>query len=229
MGNLMQRIKIGLYIFVIVLVGALFVVRAHNAVQKTNYFTRTIEDDGDVQISLSYPAKILSPRTEMSYPLTISFSNYGDLSPVRVYEFAFESSTLLFMDSKEDEVSPRLQITSNYDSIEKNIYIRPFLAETYPSLHQISVKVFLDGQELKAQPDPIDIKTEPRWFSYLSLVATSILEISIASALVTWIANALDTTWSSRKELLIRRQDEIRELIFFPKSDSDALSTPFVE
>lgn len=59
MGIASYRIKIGLYVFVIVLVGVLFGVRVNNAWLKTNYSSQVIFRDGDAQISLHHPARIL--------------------------------------------------------------------------------------------------------------------------------------------------------------------------
>ena len=216
MGNAFYRIKIGLYVFVIALVGMLFAVRAYNALQKTVYLTPAIFDNGDVRISLSYPAKILSPKNETSYPLTISFIRLRDLSQSHAYEIVFESSTLLFVDAKGAEITPRFQITSEHVFIEQNVYVRPFQSERYPASHAISIKILVDGQEYLSQPDPIEIKTEPKWLSYLSLAAASLLEISIASALVTWIANTLDTTWNARKELISQMQNDLSNLASLP-------------
>ena len=216
MGNAFYRIKIGLYVFVIVLVGALFAVRTYNALQKTVYLTPAIFDNGDVRISLSYPAKILSPKNETSYPLTISFIRLRDLSKSYAYEIVFESPTLLFVDAKGAEITPRFQITSEHALLEQNVYVRPFQSEMYLASHVIFIKILVDGREYLSQPDPIEIKTEPKWFSYLSLIAASLLEISIASALVAWIATALDTTWNARKELISQKRNDLNSLASLP-------------
>jgi len=216
MGNAFYRIKTGLYVFVIALVGVLFTVRAYNAVQKSVYLSPTIFDNGDVQVSLSYPARILSPKNEASYPLTVSFVRLRNSSPSQTYEIVLESPTLLFVDAKGVAITPHFQFASDSAFIEQNIYVRPFQSENYPSSHPIFIKVLVDGQEYQPQPAAIEIKTEPQWFSYLSLIAASLLEISIASVLVTWIVTALDTTWNARKELRDQRRTDLRNLISQP-------------
>lgn len=217
MGIALHRIKSWIYTFVIVVVVALVVVRAYNALQRTTYLTQPIVNTGTgIQVSLSYPAKIPGSKIEASYPLTIAFANQGDLLSAHTYEFIFESPTLIFTDSKGDEVAPRIQITSDYAFIEKSIYVRSFLAEQYPNLHNISVKALADGQELKIQPVSIKIKNEPLWFSYASLFASSILEISVVLGLAGWIIKTLDDAQSTRKEMMGKYRDEVQKLTTLP-------------
>lgn len=66
MGSKFYQVKIGLYVFVILMVGILFAVRVNNAWQKTNYSTDDIFQDGDVHIFLHYPVKILSAKNDAS-------------------------------------------------------------------------------------------------------------------------------------------------------------------
>ena len=161
MGNLLHRIKGWIYGFVIVVVVALIIVRAYNVLQKTSYHDQQIfNTSSGMQVSLSYPNKISGSEVEGIYPMTISFVNREDLSSVHAYDFVFESPTLLFTDSKGDDVSPDIQISSEYTYIEKSIYVRPFLAEHYPGFHKISIRVLVDGQEIMTRPDFIDIKNE---------------------------------------------------------------------
>ncbi len=216
MGFAFYRLKIGLYVFAVILVGVLFVVRIHNALQKSGYRTHPIYGEGDVAISVNFPAKILSPKNENSYPLTLSFTNLGDVSQAHVYEITFESSSLLFVDAEGVEIEPRLQIAGNRAFLEQNIHIRPFLAEEYPVNHKIAIQVWVDGQKPQVQPAPIEIKTEPRLFSFLSLAAASLLEVSIVVALVTWIANAIDTALNLKREKVNQRRNDLNSLSALP-------------
>lgn len=217
MGNV-YRIKTGLYVLVVVLVGVLFAVRIYNTIQKTNYATQTILDKDGVKITLSYPVKILSPKSDINYPITISFlnPNSGDPSKPQNYEIVFESPSLLFVDSKGVDSAPSLQFSREAGYVEKAVYVRPFLAKPYANKHVISATIMGDGQQLNAQIGSVAIKTEPNWFSYLSLIAASLLEISIAAALVTWIANALDSASTSRKDLIAKRRTEVQGLRDLP-------------
>ena len=212
MGNSFYKIKIGLYIFVIVLVGALFIVRVHNALQKTDYLTKSIFENGDVTISISYPEAILSPKNDVSYPLTISFNHYGNLTQSHTYEVFLEAPSLLFVDAKGADVAPHFQFTDEHAFIEQNIYIRPFLAETYPMEHGLNAQVLIDGQKTQIQSVPIEIQTEPWWFSFLSLAAAAFLEVSIFGALVTWVIGALDSASNTRKERISQIRKDFGEL-----------------
>jgi len=217
MGNALHRAKGWIYGFVMVVVLILVSIRAYNAWQKTTYHTRPIEGVGEgIQISLNYPVKIPGSKIEALYPLTIGFTNQGDRSQAHTYEFIFESPTLLFTDSEGGEVASQVQITSDYAFIEESIYIRPFLAEQYPGFNRISVKVLLDGEKIETQPDFIEIKNEPLWFSYASLFAASILEVSVVLALLGLIINFIGNAQESQKELMERRNADLQELAARP-------------
>jgi len=209
MGSKFYQIKIGLYVFVILMVGTLFAVRVHNAWQRTNYVTETIFESGDVQIALSYPDKILSARNEASYPLTLAFNYIGDTTSPHTYEISLQSPTFLFVDAKGSEVTPHFQFTSDYAFLERSLYVRPYLSEFYTDRHVIDIQVIVDGQETQNLPAPIEIQTEPWLFSFFSLAASSLLEISIVSAFIAWIANAIDASSTARKE----RVAKIREAL----------------
>lgn len=216
MGSAFYRIKIGLYIFVIIMVGILFAVRVHNALQKVNYSTETVLESGDAQISLHYPDKILSAKNDASYPLTLSFYYIGDRTSPHTYEISLESPTLLFMDAKGAEITPHFQFTNERVFFEQNVYVRPYSSDAYPQRHVINIQVVVDGQIRPNQPTPIEIKTEAEWISFFSLAAASLLEISIASALVTWTVNALDTALTSRKERVTEKRDKLNSLVTMP-------------
>lgn len=216
MGIASYRIKIGLYVFVIVLVGILFIVRVNNAWQKTNYSTQVIFNDGDIQISLHYPAKILSSKNDSAYPLTLSFYYTGDMTAPHTYEIFLQSSTLLFVDSKGTESTPRFIFTSDQKFFEQSIYVRPYLSQEYHQKHLIDISARIDGTQASVQPNPIEIEVEPHWVSFFSMAAASFLEISILGALVTWIANAIDTALNLRKELIIQIRNELNSLASLP-------------
>ncbi len=217
MGAILHRIKGWIYGFVIVIVGLLVIVRAYNSLQRITYLTQQLDGIGTgIQVTLNYPEKIPGSKIEASYPLTVTFANPGNLSPSHTYEFIFESSTLLFTDSKGGEVAPCIQITSAYAFIEKSIYVRPFLAEQYPARHKVFVKVLVDGQEVKPQSDFIEIQNEPIWFSYASLVAASILEISVVLGLAGWIIKTIDEAQSASKELAEKHRNELQTMRFLP-------------
>lgn len=216
MGSNFYRVKIGLYILVILTVGILFGMRVHNAWQRTNYITETVFDNGDTQVTLSYPAKILSARNEASYPLTLAFYYTGGTTSPHTYEISLQSPTLLFVDAKGLEVTPRFQFTSDDVFLARSLYVRPYLSEFYPDHHVIDIQVFVDGQETQNLPAPIEIQTEPWLFSFFSLAAASFLEISILAALVTWVVNAIDTAWNARKELISQRRNDLNSLASLP-------------
>ncbi len=215
-GSKFYQIKIGLYVFVILMVGTLFAVRVHNAWQRTNYVTETIFENGDIQIALSYPEKILSARNDASYPLTLAFNYTGDTTSPHTYEISLQSPTFLFVDAKGSEVTPHFQFTSDYAFLERSIYVRPYLSEFYPDRHVIDIQVIVDGQETQNLPAPIEIQTEPWLFSFFSLAAASLVEISVATALITWIVNAIDTAWNARKELISQRRNDLNSLASLP-------------
>lgn len=209
MGSAFYRIKVGLYVFVIIMVGILFGVRVYNTFQKTTYLTTPIFEDSVAQISLSHPIRILSPRNETSYPLTLAFVRNNDALPLsRTYTVTLESPTLLFLDARGTEVTPLFQFTDAGIFAEQSIYVRPYLSEFYPQRHVITMHV-IEEQIATIHSSSIEIQTEPGWFSIFSLAASSLLEISIASALIAWIANAIDVSSTARKE----RVAKIREVI----------------
>lgn len=214
MGTTLSRVKIGLYVLVIILVGALFVTRVYNALQKTTYLTQSIIDDGNVQIQVSYPARILSPKNDIAYPITVSFLNRGNIA--LSYEVQLASPTLLFVDAKGGESAASFQFDSAQAFVEKTVYVRPFLSGFYPQNHGVTAQVLENGNKLQIQPVSVVIKTEPQWLSFLSFASASLLEISIASALVTWIANALDAAWNSRKERISQWKTDLSVLISLP-------------
>lgn len=208
-SRIIYQLKIGLYVFVVLMVGTLFAVRVHNAWQKTNYAREVIFRDGDIEISLHYPAKILSPKIDTNYPLTLSFYYTGDSTSLHTYEISLQSPTLLFVDAKGVEITPHFQFTSSQTVYEQSVYVRPYLSESYPNRHTIDIQTFVDGQGAQTQSAPIEIQTEPRWLSFFSLAAVSLVEISVATALITWIINAIDATSTARKE----RVAKIREVL----------------
>jgi hypothetical protein len=212
MGSKFYQIKIGLYVFVILMVGTLFAVRVHNTWQRTNYVTETIFESGDVQIALSYPDKILSARNEASYPLTLAFNYTGDTTSPHTYEISLQSPTLLFVDAKGLEVTPRFQFTSDHAFLERSLYVRPYLSEFYPDRHVIDIQVIVDGQETQNLPAPIEIQTESWLFSFFSLAAASLVEISVATALITWIFNAIDESSTARKEQVAQIREALSGL-----------------
>lgn len=216
MGINLYRTKISLYIFVIIMVGTLFSMRLYNAWQKANYITELVFENGDTKISLHHPNKILSAKNDASYPLIFSFYYTGDIASPHTYEISLESPTLLFVDAEGAETTPRFQFTSDRAFIEQSIYVRPYLSEAYPQNHVINMQVVVDGQVEPNQPTPIEIEVEAEWVSFFSLAATSLLEISIASALVTWAVNALDTALTSRKERVTEIRDKLNDLITLP-------------
>ncbi len=212
MGIASYRIKIGLYVFVIILVGILFGVRAYNTLQKTIYYTEVIFENKDVQISLHYPHKILSPKNDVSYPLILSSYYAGDITSPQTYEISLQSPTLLFVDAKGAEITPHFQFTSDHAFLERSVYVRPYLSESYPNRHVIDIQVFVDGQEAQNPSAPIEIQTESWWFSFFSLAASSLLEISIASALIAWIANAIDASSTAQKERVAKIREALNGL-----------------
>lgn len=212
MGSQFYQVKIGLYILVIAMVGILFGVRVNNAWQKTIYARETIFRDGDIEISLNYPAKILSPKIDANYPLTLSFYYTGDTTSPHTYEISLQSPTLLFVDAKGVELTPHFQFISNQTFYEQSVYVRPYLSETYPERHVISVQVLVDGQAAQAQSAPIEIQTEAWWFSFFSLAAASLVEISVATALITWIVNAIDASSTARKERVAKIREALNSL-----------------
>ncbi|MCK6583132.1 MAG: hypothetical protein HUU11_06830 [Anaerolineales bacterium] len=216
MGIASYRIKIDLYVFVVVIVGILFGVRVYNAWQKTNYTTEVVFRDGDIQISLHYPVKILSSKNDASYPLILSFSYTGDITEPHTYEIFLQSSTLLFVDAKGSELTPRFQFTSDQMFFEQSMYVRPYLSKEYHQKHLIDVSMLVDGKPVSIQSQPVEIAVVSHLFSFLSLAAASFLEISILGALVTWIANAIDTALNLRKELIIQIRNELNSLASLP-------------
>lgn len=216
MGTFLSRVKIGLYVLVIILVGTLFATRVYNALQKTTYLTQSIFDDGNVQIQISFPARILSPKNDIAYPITVSFLNRGGATPSHTYEAQLASPTLLFVDAKGGEAVSSFQFDSAQAFVEKTVYVRPYLSNFYPQSHGITAQVLVDGQKSANQTAPITLKTEPQWLSFFSFAAASLLEISIASALVTWIANALDAAWNSRKERISQWKTDLNALMSLP-------------
>lgn len=209
MGIASYRIKIGLYVFVIIMVGTLFGVRMHNAWQRTNYITKTIFENGDIQISLHHPVKILSAKNDASYPFTLSYYYTGDINSPHTYEIFLQSSTLLFVDARGVEIVPRFQFTGDRTFFEQSIYVRPYLSEIYPQRHEINLQAVVNGQIEPNQLTSIEIQAEPMWLSFFSLAAVSLVEISVATALITWIVNAIDASLTARKE----RVDKIREVL----------------
>ncbi|WKZ50547.1 MAG: hypothetical protein QY329_13895 [Anaerolineales bacterium] len=212
MGSNFYRVKIGLYVLVVLIVGMLFAVRVHNVLQKTDYLTETIFQDRDVRILLHYPAEVLSPKNDISYPLIVSFYYMGNATVSHTYEILLRSPTLLFVDAKGVEVLPRFQFVSDDVFIERSVYVRPPLSATYPQQHWIAFQIIVDGKVGKMQPAPIEIHTEAEWFSFLSLTATSLLEISIASALITWIINAIDASLATQKERVAKIREKLSGL-----------------
>ncbi len=219
MGIASYRIKMGLYFFIISMVGFLFIVRVNNTWQKTNYSTQVIFRNGDAQIFLHYPVKILSPKTGDNYPITLSFYYTGDKTSSHTYEISLKSPTLLFVDAKGTEIPPRFQFTSGQTFFEKDAYVHPYLSESYSQKHSILVWAVVDGEQTSAQPKYIEIAVEPHWFSFFSLAAASFLEISILGALVTWVANAIDTALTLRKELITQRRNDLNSIVSLPYSE----------
>lgn len=205
-------VKIALYIIVILVVGSLFGVRVHNTLQKNNYSTETIFQNGDIRVSLHHPVKILSPKNDFSYPLTFSFYYTGDITSPHTYEISLQSPTLLFVDSKGAELTPRFQFTSVQTFFEQSVYARPYLSEDYSQKHPIFISVLVDGTLTTIQPKPVEIEVEPRWFSFFSLAASSLLEVSIASALISWAAGAIDVSLSARKEREAARKEQVTKI-----------------
>lgn len=212
MGIASYRIKIGLYVFVIIMVGTLFGVRVHNAWQRTNYITKTIFENGDIQISLHHPVKILSAKNDVSYPLTLSYYYTGDINSPHTYEIFLQSSTLLFADAKGVEITPRFQFTGDRTFFEQSVYVRPYLSEIYPQRHEINLQVVENGQIAPNQLTSIEIQAESIWFSFFSLAAASLVEISVATALITWIVNAIDASLTARKERVSKMREALNGL-----------------
>lgn len=120
------------------------------------------------------------------------------------------------MDAKGTEITPHFQFTATQTFLEQNIYVRPYLSQEYHQNHIINVLVTADGKQTSVRPIPIEIKVEPRWFSFFSLAAASFLEISILGALVTWIANTIDTVLNMRKELIAQRRNALNSIASLP-------------
>lgn len=212
MGNKFYQVKIGLYVLVIIMVGILFAVRVYNAWQRTNYSSEVIFRDEDVEISLHYPAKILSAKNDTNYPITLSFYYTGDKTSPHTYEIFLQSSTLLFVDAKGDEITPRFRFANDRTSVEQSVYVRPYLSEDYPNRHVVDIQAFADGEDVQTQLTSIEIKTESWLFSFFSLAAASLVEISVATALLTWIVNAIDASWAARKERVAKIRGELAGL-----------------
>lgn len=210
MGNgSSYRIKRNLYITVFVVVMLLFVVRVYNAVQRTNYGALILFTDIDVEVSLNYPKQILSPKNDVSYPLTLAFTKNNQVLPsISTYKVILQSPTLLFVDSKGAQVPSEFQFASNSTFIETSIYIRPYLSDIYPRRHVIFAQVLVDGTPALVKPLPIEIQTEPLWFSFFSLTTASLLEVSLVAALVAWIINAVDAGENARKEQEGKRKEQ---------------------
>lgn len=113
------------------------------------------------------------------------------------------------MDAKGAELTPLFQFTSGQTYFEQSVYVRPYLSGTYPDRHMIAIQVLIDGQEAQTQSTTIEIQTESWLVSFFSMAATSLLEVSIASALIGWAANAIDTSLSARKERADKIQKEL--------------------
>lgn len=216
MGSSFYRVKIGLYVLIVLIVGTLFGVRVYNTLQKTNYSTEPVFQNGDIQIFLHYPVKIFSARNDALYPLIVSFRYLGNASVPHDYEVSFRSSTLLFVDAKGMEIVPHFQFASSDLFVERIVYVRPVLSEIYPQEHWIVQRVSVDKQLTKNQPAPIEIQTEAQWFSFFSLAAASLLEMSIVSALIVWITYALDTALISRKERVAKIRETLAGLPSLP-------------
>lgn len=212
MESKFPHVKITLYVFLIIMVGILFAVRVYNAWQRTNYVTETIFENGDVQVTLSYPAKILSAKNDVSYPLILAFSYTGDTTSPHTYEFFLQSPTLLFVDAKGAEITPRFQFVSDHIFLEQGVYVRPYLSESYPDRHIIDIHALVDGHEAHTQRAPIEIHAEPMWLSFFSLAAASLVEISVVTALITWIVNAIDAAWAARRERVAKIREELSRL-----------------
>lgn len=218
MGSAFYRIKLAIYILTIAMVGTLFLVHVYNVLQKTDYVTESIFTDENVQISLSYPAEVLSPKNEISYPLTLSFSDTTNSSSSHTYTIILQSPTVLFVDVNGVDVTPQFQFTNDRAFVEQRVFVRPYLSGVYPQHHIIDVQVIVDGQKASMQIPPIEIQNEPEWRSFLSLFGIEITGLFGAITLITKIISDMDSAEKerekTRRELVQKRRKEIEGLTF---------------
>jgi hypothetical protein len=210
MGSAFYRIKIGMYVFVIFMVGILFAVRVYNAWQRTNYYTEVIFENGEVQISLHYPAEILSPRNETSYPLTLSFNYIGDVPSSQSYEISLKSPTLIFVDANGAEFTPRFQFTSDQTFLEQSVYVHPYLSEVYPQHHLIIVQLVADDPKKITQSNEIKIRTEPEWRSFYGLYA---IELTIILGVVSLITKIISDINVFAQERVKSRKERVAKIL----------------
>lgn len=205
------RTKIALYVFVVVVVVGLLAIRLSNAVQKQNYKITPIFSNHDITISISHPEIVLGPAGGATYPLTIIFTRHN-AAPVAIntYTLFLQSSTLLFLNSSGEEIAPKIIFTNDTTSFQQSVTIQPYLSGFLPKTHQIVARTRV-GEESSGS-HIIEIHMEPPWFSFISLAASSLLEISIASALITWIFGVLDTTLAARKEQVEKIKETLSSL-----------------
>lgn len=217
MAAVLQQVKKGIYIFAASVALLLLGVRAVNVLQKNNYATEPLKNTGsDVQIFLSFPKVIQSSKTETLYPLTITFINQSHPQPAVDYDFSFESSSLIFTDAAGKDVDQHVKISSDYSSIEKRIFIRSSPSGGYPVRHEINIMVEKGGQPLGTTPETVTIPSESKFFSYFTLIASSILEISIVLGLATLVTKALDDEQKARRDLMDQRRAEIQKVMSLP-------------